>query len=75
MIHNILKLDGVQKLNKKQQQLFNGGVGNCSITCNSGAVIENAPNSSQAVQDHACANQGGASGAFICVGAERAWAR
>ncbi len=73
MLNNILKLNGVQELNKIQQKVLFGGRGNCTIKCNSGVNIENAPNGSQAVQDHACQNQGGASGGFICVGGEQPW--
>ncbi|WP_456377575.1 hypothetical protein [Lutibacter sp.] len=38
-----------------------GGVGNCTVGCNSGAQIENAPDCSESTMNFACANQGGAS--------------
>ena len=69
MLKNILKLDGVQALNKSAQRVISGGVGNCAIRCNSGAVIGSAPDTSQSTQEKACANQGGPSGITICTGA------
>jgi hypothetical protein len=74
MLKEILKIENVRELKRNELKFIFGGKGNCSIFCSSGATIENAPNSSQEVQDHACQNQGGATG-FICAGEEIAWER
>lgn len=72
MLNDILKLEGVTKLNRSAQKFINGGEGNCGIQCKSGVMIHNAPNLSDEVMDFACANQGGASYG-ICTGPEIPW--
>ncbi|MBP94230.1 MAG: hypothetical protein CMC55_08955 [Flavobacteriaceae bacterium] len=79
MLKNILNLEGISVLNKEQQKLVTGGLtdgggpgnpfqGNYALRCNSGVMITNCPDNSAATGATACANQGGYSGTWICVG-------
>lgn len=56
----------LQRSNLKS--IFGGFLeGNCTVLCNSGARIENAPNADCSTQEFACHNQGGANSAN-CTG-------
>lgn len=65
MLKKISKLGSV--LNKSEQNLVFGGVGPWAVRCNSGVLIENAPDGSAETAAFACKNQGGPS-ASICSG-------
>ena len=73
MLNNILKLNKVTVLGKKAQRGINGGVGSCTIYCNSGVAIHNAPNSSPEVSAWACKNQDGPKGVAVCGGNDIPW--
>lgn len=69
MLNEILKFDGVVKLNQDQQKKVTGGEGPYVAICESGARIEELPDTNQDTLDHACYNQGGSTG-WICSGSE-----